>query len=135
MGVELTEKKNKKMAALFGFQFLYTAILAVLLEKIVPIFSPGLKLISGYYRFIVPSDSELKKFASNARTSKDLRIPNDTGIDLQIHQTNRNDVAFLPYYTDFTWLIDFLLWPFYAFSASKYIFNWVLVKAQFCTWD
>merc|ERR1712183_295177 len=123
MGVELTEKKNKKMAALFGFQFLYTAILAVLLEKIVPIFSPGLKLISGYYRFIVPSDSELKKFASNARTSKDLRIPNDTGIDLQIHQTNRNDVAFLPYYTDFTWLIDFSIMAVLCFFGVEIYFQ------------
>ena len=109
--------------ALFGFQFLYTAVLAVLLEKVVSIFSPGLKLISGYYRFIVPSDSDLKKFASNAKTSKDLRIPNDTGIDLQIHQTNRNDVAFLPYFNDFTWLIDFSIMAVLCFVGVEIYFQ------------
>jgi len=110
--------------AVFGFQFVYTAILSVVLQKIIPIFSPGLKLLTGYYRFIVPSDDDLKKYTSNSnKNSKDLRIPNDVEIELQMHQTNRNDVAFLPFFSDFTWLVDFCLMAVLCFVGTEAYFQ------------
>lgn len=110
--------------AVFGFQFTYTAILSVVLQKIVPIYSPGLKLLTGYYRFIVPSEESLKKFTSNSnKNSKDLRIPNDVEIELQMHKTNRNDVAFLPFFSDFTWLVDFCLMTIFCFLGTEIYFQ------------
>merc|ERR1712088_301802 len=86
--------------------------------------SPGLKLLIGYYRFIVPSDDDLKKYTSNSnKNSKDLRIPNDVEIELQMHQTNRNDVAFLPFFSDFTWLVDFCLMAVLCFVGTEAYFQ------------
>ena len=94
------------MAILFGFQLIYTAVMAVVLQKIIPHCSLGLKLLTGYKRFIVPSYQDLRAFASN-KNSKELRIPNDAEVELKQNVTSRNDVCFLPYFAEFQWLIDF----------------------------
>ena len=110
------------MAVLFGYQFVFTAILTVLLQKLSPIFSPGLNMITGFYRFVVPSDDDLKPFVSN-KNSKDMRIPNDSGLQLNMHQTSRNHVAFLPFFNDFTWLIDFSLVAVVCFIGTEAYFQ------------
>ena len=92
--------------AVFGFQLIFTGICALWLQKIMPLFSPGLNILLNKIRFLVPSDSDLKKQAIH-KSSKELRISNQTELTLQCHPIIRTDVSFLPYFGDFEWLINF----------------------------
>ena len=125
--------------AIFGVQLCITLIAASFLQKLSPIYSLGRWLVSGgqLVRFILPSDSELRKLLGKSGNGKSknkkngliseetFKLQKKLQIPLDTVAIRSFDVAVLRSYVDYEWMVDYLLHSLLVYTATEvYYYFW-----------
>lgn len=148
--------------AIFGFQLCFTIIMASFLQKLTPIYSLGRWILcgGGLYRFIHPSNEELKKIAgkevtdkrtkketkstskrrnqrknsseSKATTSKEVfKIPKNVNIPLDTVNISTLDALVLRKYDEYEWLVDYAMYTTIVYLVTEIYYELWLPVPEF----
>ncbi|XP_039266774.2 transmembrane protein 161B-like [Styela clava] len=142
--------------AIFGFQLCFTIIMASFLQKLTPIYSLGRWILcgGGLYRFVHPTNEELKKLAgkesSDKRSKKDVKnstkkrhqpykrssektnnttkevfkIPKNVDIPLDTTNITVLDALVLRKYDEYEWLVDYGLYATIVYCGTEIYYEW-----------
>lgn len=111
---------------MLGAQLVITLIMISVIQKLGKHYSFGRWLLchTGLIRYLYPTDTELRQLANvpkqknNKKTNSTttFHIPRNVDVQLETAKVTALDVIHLKYYTDYQWLMDFVV-----YSAIVYV--------------
>lgn len=112
---------------MLGAQLVLTLIMISVIQKLGKHYSFGRWLLcsTGLIRYLYPTDAELRQLANVPKQKKGSRngvqtfhIPRSVDVQLETAKVTNLDVIHLKYYSDYQWLMDFVV-----YSAIVYVFT------------